>query len=57
MKRLLAALFIAATTAGLGACGFQPVYAPVNGKLAEGGLIEVETISGRAGHMLRQALN
>lgn len=56
MKRLLAALFIATSGVGLGACGFQPVYAPVNGKLAEGGLIEVETISGRPGHMLRQAL-
>ncbi|MFN4225166.1 MAG: hypothetical protein ACK4HR_02530 [Hyphomonas sp.] len=52
MKRLLAALLIA----GLGACGFQPVYAPVQGKRAEAGLIEIEPIRGRSGHMLRQAL-
>lgn len=56
MKRLLAALILAASGAGLSACGFQPVYAPVDGKFAEAGLIEVETISGRPGHMLRQAL-
>lgn len=56
MKRLLAALLLAASGAGLSACGFQPVYAPVDGKFAEGGLIDIETISGRPGHMLRQAL-
>lgn len=56
MKRLAAALLIASLGASLGACGFRPVYAPVDGKLADGGLIEVETVRGRAGHMLRQAL-
>ncbi|MBA3070457.1 MAG: hypothetical protein FP825_18510 [Hyphomonas sp.] len=56
MKRLAAALLIASLGATLGACGFRPVYAPVDGKLADGGLIEVETVRGRAGHMLRQAL-
>ena len=53
MKRLIAALILAGS---LPACGFQPVYAPVDGKLADGGLIEVEGIRGRPGHMLRQAL-
>lgn len=52
MKRLLAALLLT----GLSACGFQPVYAPVDGKRAEAGLIEIEPIRGRSGHMLRQAL-
>lgn len=52
MKRLFAALLII----GLGACGFRPVYAPVDGKSAQAGLIDIEPIRGRAGHMLRQAL-
>lgn len=52
MKRLFAALLIIS----LGACGFRPVYAPVDGQLAQSGLIEIEPIRGRAGHMLRQAL-
>lgn len=56
MKRLAAVLVFASLAAPLGACGFQPVYAPVDGKLAESGLIEIEPIDGRAGHMLRQAL-
>lgn len=56
MKRLAAALIAACLGAGLSACGFQPVYAPVNGELADSGLIRVEPIPGRAGHMLRQAL-
>jgi LPS-assembly lipoprotein len=56
MKRLAAALLVACSGASLAACGFQPVYAPVDGKVADGGLIEVATIRGRAGHMLRQAL-
>jgi len=56
MKRILAALLVAASGASLAACGFQPVYAPVDGKLADGGLIEVASIRGRPGHMLRQAL-
>ena len=56
MKRLAAALLIASLGANLGACGFRPVYAPVDGKLADAGLIEVSSIQGRAGHMLRQAL-
>jgi LPS-assembly lipoprotein len=54
MKQPLIALLIA--TASLAGCGFQPVYAPVDGKLADGGLVEIESIRGRAGHMLRQAL-
>jgi LPS-assembly lipoprotein len=56
MKRLLAALFLAASGTSLSACGFQPVYAPADGKYADAGLIEVEEIRGRPGHMLRQAL-
>ncbi len=56
MKRLIAALLVAVSGAALSGCGFQPVYAPVDGKYAEGGLIEVATIRGRPGHMLRQAL-
>jgi len=56
MKRLLAALVIVSSAAVLSACGFRPVYAPVDGKFAEGGLIEIDSISGRPGHMLRQAL-
>ena len=56
MKRLIAALFLAASGTSLSACGFQPVYAPVDGKYADAGLIEVEEIRGSPGHMLRQAL-
>ena len=56
MKRLIAALFLAASGTCLSACGFQPVYAPVDGKYADAELIEVDNIQGRAGHMLRQAL-
>lgn len=56
MKRLIAALFLAASGTSLSACGFQPVYAPADGKYADAGLIEVEEIRGRPGHMLRQAL-
>lgn len=52
MKRLLAALMLI----GLSACGFQPVYAPVDGKAAQAGLIDIEPIKGRSGHMLRHAL-
>lgn len=56
MKRLTAALLVACSGLSLAACGFQPVYAPVDGKYADAGLIDVEPIAGRAGHMLRQAL-
>ncbi len=56
MKRIVSALILASLAAPLSGCGFQPVYAPVDGKLADGGLVEVATIRGRAGHMLRQAL-
>jgi LPS-assembly lipoprotein len=56
MKRLAAALLLSGLTASLAACGFRPVYAPVDGKYAETGLIEIPEIRGRAGHMLRQAL-
>lgn len=56
MKRIVPALILASLAAPLAGCGFQPVYAPVDGKLADGGLVEVATIRGRAGHMLRQAL-
>ena len=52
MKHVVAALLLAATAA----CGFQPVYAPVNGQYAESGLISVAPIEGRQGHMLRRAL-
>ena len=52
MKHVVAALLLAATAA----CGFQPVYAPVNGQYAESGLISVSPIEGRQGHMLRRAL-
>ncbi len=56
MKRLVAALLLTGLTAGLAACGFKSVYAPIDGKYAETGLIDVKTVRGRAGHMLRQAL-
>jgi LPS-assembly lipoprotein len=52
MKHVVAALLLAATAA----CGFQPVYAPVNGQYAESGLITISPIEGRQGHMLRRAL-
>lgn len=52
MKHVVVALLLAATAA----CGFQPVYAPVNGQYAESGLISVAPIEGRQGHMLRRAL-
>ena len=56
MKHLFAALLLAASGTSLSACGFQPVYAPADGKYADAGLIEVDEIRGRPGHMLRQAL-
>lgn len=52
MKHILPPLLLIFT----GACGFQPVYAPVNGMSAESGLISVSPIEGRQGHMLRRAL-
>lgn len=52
MKHLLPACLLLFASA----CGFQPVYAPVDGKYAQGGLIEVAAIDGRQGHMLRRAL-
>lgn len=52
MKHFVAALLLIATAA----CGFQPVYAPVNGQYAESGLISISPIDGRHGHMLRRAL-
>lgn len=52
MKHILPVFLLVFT----GACGFQPVYAPVDGKYVEGGLIEVAAIQGRQGHMLRRAL-
>jgi len=56
MKLIIAALLVAASGACLSACGFQPVYAPVDGKYSAAGLIDVADIRGRPGHMLRQAL-
>ena len=52
MKHLLPALLLVFTAA----CGFQPVYAPVDGEYAESGLISVSPIEGRQGYMLRRAL-
>lgn len=52
MKYLLPALLLVFTAA----CGFQPVYAPVDGEYAESGLISVSPIEGRQGYMLRRAL-
>ncbi|ABI77174.1 putative lipoprotein [Hyphomonas neptunium ATCC 15444] len=52
MKHIVPALLLIATAA----CGFQPVYAPVDGKYAESGMISVSPIDGRQGHMLRRAL-
>ena len=52
MKLVLSALLLLVTAA----CGFQPVYAPVDGKYAESGLITISPIEGRQGHMLRRAL-
>lgn len=56
MKLTLAALLVAASGICLSACGFQPVYAPVDGRYGDAGLIEIADIRGRPGHMLRQAL-
>lgn len=56
MKRIITALLVAASGACLSACGFQPVYAPVDGKYSAAGLIDIADIRGRPGHMLRQAL-
>lgn len=52
MKYLLSVLLLVFTAA----CGFQPVYAPVDGEYAESGLISVSPIEGRQGYMLRRAL-
>lgn len=52
MKHVLPALLLIACSA----CGFQPVYAPVDGKTAESGLVSVAPIEGREGYMLRRAL-
>lgn len=52
MKYALAALLLLP----LGACGFQPVYGPVNGQYAEAGMVSIAPIAGREGYMLRRAL-
>ncbi|MBY9065926.1 hypothetical protein K1X12_03400 [Hyphomonas sp. WL0036] len=52
MKFFLPALMLVA----LGACGFQPVYAPASGNFAEAGMISVAPIEGREGYMLRREL-
>jgi LPS-assembly lipoprotein len=49
-------LFLSLALVGLAACGFQPVYAPSGGSLAGQSTISVEPIKGRAGHVLRRAL-
>lgn len=52
MKQLAAALIVLT----LGACGFQPVYGPGASRYASAGNIDIAPIDGRAGHMLRRAL-
>jgi LPS-assembly lipoprotein len=52
MKAVLLSLLLC----GLAACGFQPAYAPTEGRALAGGLIEIEPIPGRAGYMLRRSL-
>ncbi|MFN3607947.1 MAG: hypothetical protein ACK4Y9_02680 [Hyphomonas sp.] len=52
MKHIVLAFLLVFT----GACGFQPVYAPVDGKYAEAGMVSVAAIEGREGHILRRAL-
>ena len=52
MKRLPIALAFL----GLTACGFQPVYAPGGSASLAASNIQVDPIAGRAGYMLRRAL-
>lgn len=52
MKYVLPAILLSMTAA----CGFQPVYAPVDGQYAEAGMISISPIEGRQGYMLRRAL-
>ncbi len=52
MKQLAAAL----TVLALGACGFQPVYGGGGARYAGAGEIDVAPIDGRAGYILRRAL-
>lgn len=53
-------MLLAAAAAGLGGCGFRPVYAPVGhsavGAQGELGQIQVALIPERSGQLLRQAL-
>jgi LPS-assembly lipoprotein len=48
-------VLIASLTLLLGACGFQPMYAPAGGGPAIGP-VEVSEIEGKAGHVLRTEL-
>jgi len=49
-------VLIASLTLLLGACGFQPMYAPVGGGPAIGP-VQVSEIEGKAGHVLRTELD
>lgn len=60
MKRLLAALMLAPALAGpLAGCGLQPMYAGGGSSTVARGLtgIQVSAIEGRAGWLVRNALN
>jgi len=52
MRRFLIPLFVFLL---VGACGFQPVYAP-SGSSADRGNVAIDDIPGRSGHALRKAL-
>ncbi len=49
-------LLLALGFGALGACGFQPVYAPSERAGLSASRIEIDEIPGRSGYMLRQAL-
>ena len=50
------ALLIASLSLLLGACGFQPMYAPAGGGQAIGP-VQVSQIDGKAGHVLKRELD
>jgi LPS-assembly lipoprotein len=50
------ALFASLTLVLLAACGFQPMYAPVGGGQAIGP-VEIQTIEGKSGHVLKTELD
>lgn len=57
MRKLTAAVALTLAGLSLSACGFQPMYHQAGGAQAAIGPVEVRTVEGRAGHVLKTELD